>query len=111
MDSRLAEIMGVYSSSYGGDSLLPGLLAFIILIVVLRWTPRLVDSLLQVFSGEQRSLMPRGFLRHSTRIRRTIELQTVISRLSLITRMNLPLGPALDAAAIGERGRIRDALQ
>jgi type II secretory pathway component PulF len=90
---------------------LGAMIGLIVVIVGLRWAPRIADSVIQAVSGEQRSLMPRGFLCYSTRIRRTIELQAIVSRLAMITRMNLPLGKALHAAAIGESGRIKQTLR
>jgi type IV pilus assembly protein PilC len=110
-DSVSVKMIGsVIDSSYREEGSLGAIIGFLILIVVLRWGPRVADSVVQAFSGEQRSLMPRGFLRYSTRIRRTIELQVVVSRLAMITRMNLPLCRALEAAATGESGRVKHML-
>lgn len=71
----------------------------------------IAGSAARLFSGEQGALMPGGFLSDRQRVRRAIELQTVISRLAVITRLNLPLSSALEAAAVGETGRVRRTLQ
>jgi general secretion pathway protein F len=111
MDGAFPGIIGtIIVDSYREDSPWLGIIGFIIVIVVLRWAPRIADSVVHMFSGEQRSLMTSGFLRHSTRVRRTIELQGIVSRLAMITRMNLPLCPALGAASQGESRRVKEIL-
>jgi type IV pilus assembly protein PilC len=62
-------------------------------------------------SGEQGGLLPHGVMRHGSRFHRTLDLQSIVSRLALITRLNLPLCSALDAAAVREPATIRRALQ
>jgi type II secretory pathway component PulF len=88
------------------------LAALITVLVVMLWLlPGVAGTLSQLFSGEQAALMPQGFMSYGTRLRRAIDLQTVLSRLSLITRLNLPLCPALDAAAAGERPVVQRVLR
>ncbi len=53
-------------------------------------------------SGEPASLLPRGMMPFGLRLHRAFELQTIVSRLVLITRLNLPLSSALGAAALNE---------
>lgn len=77
----------------------------------LRLAPDLLDTLLHSVSGESRSLMAVGLMRSGRRLRRTIELQTVMSRLVLITRLNLPLCPAIELGAVGESRRVRRTLE
>ncbi len=67
-----------------------------------RWIPRSLSNLARLMAGEPGSLTPGGFMPGGSRRRRTVELQTVVSRLALVTRLNLPLVGALDAAARGE---------
>lgn len=66
---------------------------------------KVMDSIVWLVSGEQGGLMSGGFMPKDPRIRRTIELQSIVSRLALITRLNLPLCAALEAAAQGESRR------
>ena len=75
-------------------------------VVLMRLAPGIRDSITWVLSGEQGCLMYPGFLPKSSRVRQTIELHSVVSRLALITRLNLPLCPALEAAAEGESPRV-----
>lgn len=62
-------------------------------------------------AGEQGSLLPRGPMSKQARIRRLVELHEIISRLAVITRLNLPLYPALQAAAKGESRRVAQVLR
>ncbi len=80
-------------------------------VVIPRWLPAIMSTIVWAASGEPGSLMPRGIMLKGTRVRRTVGIQAVVSRLALITRLNLPLGPALEAAARGEARRIRRVLQ
>ncbi|MBI3835729.1 MAG: type II secretion system F family protein [Planctomycetes bacterium] len=82
-------------------------LFLIIINALLSLAASIASNTARLLSGEQAALMPLGFMGNSKRIRRAIELQTVVSRLAVITRLNLPLCPALEAAAAGEIGRIR----
>ncbi len=63
------------------------------------------DTIAWLASGEQGSLTSGGFMPKGSRIRRTVELQSIVSRLAFITRLNLPLCSALEAAARGESRR------
>ncbi len=82
----------------------------IILLIVLitvavfavRFLPTALATIAPSASGEPGSLLSRGALPLDLRLHRTFELQTIVSRLALITRLNLPLGSALDATARNE---------
>jgi len=71
----------------------------------------IVSGTQPLFCGEQSALMVRGFMGNARRMRRTVELQTIISRLTLIMRLNLPLSSAIGAAARGEHRRVRQTLE
>lgn len=86
-------------------------LFFLVLPLAKRFGPALFDTIALAFAGEQGSLMPRGLLGHGARIRRAIDLQSVISRLAVITRLNLPLGPAVAAAMKSDRGRLQSVFR
>jgi type II secretory pathway component PulF len=62
------------------------------------------------FSGETGSLLVHGFTSRGRRFRQTVGLQTIVTHAATATRLNLPLAPALRAAALGSAGRARDAL-
>jgi len=111
LDRTYSNLLGSITGSTVDDGLLAGVIGLFIVFIVLRFVPRVFDSVVFAFAGEPQSLMIRGFLRHGTRVRRTIELQAVISRLALITRMNLPCAPALYAASAGESGRMNRMLR
>ncbi len=71
-------------------------------VALMRLAPKIKDTIAWLLSGEQGSLMSSGFMPRGSRIRQTVEFQSVVSRLALITRLNLPLCSALEAAAKGE---------
>ncbi|UCF33594.1 MAG: type II secretion system F family protein, partial [Phycisphaerales bacterium] len=62
------------------------------------------------FSGEKGSLSVHGFTSRGRRFRQTVGLQTIVTHAATATRLNLPLAPALRAAALGLTRRARDAL-
>jgi type II secretory pathway component PulF len=99
-----------FAALYALEVLLLVVLA-VAMVVIPRWLPAIMSTIVWAVSGESGSLMPRGVMSKGTRVRRTVEIQAVVSRLALITRLNLPLGPALEAAARGEPRRIRRVLQ
>jgi type II secretory pathway component PulF len=77
----------------------------------MRLAPKIKDTVAWLLSGEQGSLMSGGFMPRGSRLRQTVEFQSVVSRLALITRLNLPLCSALEAAAKGESRRMGRMLQ
>lgn len=79
--------------------------------VLVRVVPRLLTAVQRLLAGEQGSLTPGGLMLQGSRVRRMIELQTVVSRLALVTRLNLPLVGALDAAAQGESRPVAQILR
>lgn len=90
------------------------LLLFLVVTVSLaigRVAGGIFDTAVSSLSGELGSLMPRGWLGRGTRIGRIVDLQAVVSSLALITRMNLPLCSALEAAAQGASRRVRRILE
>ncbi len=80
-------------------------------VVLLRFAPKIKDAISWSLWGEPGSLMAGGFMPGGSRFRRTVELQAIVSRLALITRLNLPVCPALEAAARGESPRTGRVLQ
>jgi len=73
-----------------------------VVVLAVRYLPNALDAIALSASGEPASLLPRGVMPFGMRLRRTFELQAIVSRLALITRLNLPLSSALDAAARNE---------
>lgn len=90
-----------------------GLLTALATVVVLAlwFIPGVFGTLSWFASGESGCLLTRGLRSSGSRLRRTIELGTVVSRLALITRLNLPLNLALQAAASGETPRVAGILR
>lgn len=74
-------------------------------VLGVRFLPTALDAIVRSAAGEPASLLPRGFMPLGLRLRRTYELQTIVSRLALITRLNLPLEAALKAVAKNEPTR------
>lgn len=74
--------------------------------LLVRVIPRILAPISRLVAGEQGSLTPSGFMLDGSRLRRTVELHTVVSRLGLVTRLNLPLSAALETAAHGESRRV-----
>lgn len=104
----------------GGDWALFPLVALGILLIVglllaavavLRLLVSVFDNTAIRLGGEISSFVPRGAILLGTRIGRLSALHSVISRLALITRLNLPLPTALEAAASRETYWVRRALR
>jgi len=81
------------------------ILAVTAFVLAVRFLPNALDAIAQSASGEPASLMPRGVMPLGLRLCRTFELQVIVSRLAMITRLNLPLSSALAAAAKNEPRR------
>ncbi|MHC5110991.1 MAG: type II secretion system F family protein [Planctomycetota bacterium] len=93
----------------GQSTLLPVEVMFVAFIVMpvalwilIRLLPSIPESVYRLFGGEASAMLPAGFLPRGVRIRRAIVLQSIISRLALITKLNLPLQRALMAGAADE---------
>jgi len=76
----------------------------VVVVLLARRAPRIRDAAARMLAGEAGSFMVRGLTRRGTRLRNTAELQAVVSRLAMITRLNLPLVSALRAAGESEPG-------
>lgn len=87
------------------------IVAVLIGFALVRVAPVMIGSILHALSGESRSLMATGVVCGGGRLRHTIDLRVVVSRLVLITRLNLPLCPGIDAGAVGESRRVRRILE
>lgn len=93
-----------------GEAILVVVLIGLVVLTV-RFAPALKDTVLNYLSGEPAGLLPRGLMRRPRRVRKAVDLRVVLSHLAFITKCNLPLVPALDAAAKGESWRTRDVLK
>ena len=88
-----------------------GFLFILLCVGVIGWG---VVALWQTFawtlSGEAGGVLYRGYGSKGLRLRRTVELESVVGHVALITRLNLPLHSALRAAGKGEIGRVGQSL-
>ena len=86
--------------------------SFILLCLgVIGWgVVALWQTLAWTLSGEAGGVLYRGYGSKGLRLRRTVELESVVGHVALITRLNLPLHSALRAAGKGEIGRVGQSL-
>jgi len=86
------------------DVIIPIVLAAAVVLAA-RYFFAAVRALTWCTSGEPDGLVPRGFVTFRSFVTRMSELQAIVSRLALITRLNLPLEAALEAATKNESRR------